>query len=308
MKYQITTSILLDLLSGKKTTAKTIAEKYGVSERSAHRYIELLSLSVPISVKRGRNGGVSISDTYKLPVGFMTAEEYDAVLESLTLAYQNSAEERFLTAKRKLAQQEKREKKEFSLRENAGTLLIDGTFGDLYSFTEKLRLFQECIRDRKILEIEYLSEQGERSKRKIEPHLLLFSDGIWKTYAFCRTERDFRLFWIGRIVSAFRTEERYRPRPFDESSIPIIKTTAENCIEVRLAIDPSALLTVQNRLGAETLRFKNGKWIATALLPNSALTENILSLGTGVEVLSPAFLRTEMEKKIELLTKKYFNE
>lgn len=305
MKYQITTSILFDLLAGKKITAKTIAEKYGVSERSAYRYIELLSKSVPLSVKRGRSGGVVIADTYKLPVGFLTEEEYSAISESLSIAYANSAEERFLNAKRKLALAEKQEKKDFSLRENAGTLLISGFFGDAYSFSGKIRLLEECIRERKILQIEYLSQKGERTKRKIEPHLLIFSQGTWSVYAFCRTKRDFRLFGVGRILAAFKTEERYRMRPFDEASVPVQKTTREDYIEVRLEIEESALFKAQTLLGAEKIRWQNGKWQANVFLPTSCLVENILFLGAGVEVLSPDFLREDVKKQAAKIAETY---
>ena len=308
MKYQITTSILFDLLAGKKITAKTIAEKYGVSERSARRYIELLSKSVPLSIQRGRSGGVVIADNYKLPVGFLTEEEYTAILESLSLSYANSAEERFLNAKRKLTLQEKQEKKDFALRENAGTLLIDGFFGDVYSFSNKIRLFEEGIRERKILQIEYLSKSNESTKRKIEPHLLVFSDGTWSLYAFCRTKRDFRLFNVGRILAVFKTEERYRIRPFDESSVPVQKTTKEDCVEVRLEIEESALSNAQTRLGAEKIQFQNGKWQANVLLPKNNLTENILALGAGIKVLSPTALQEDVIKKVRSIAQEYDTE
>ena len=304
MKYQITISILFDLLAGKKTTAKTIAEKYGVSERTAHRYVSVLSECVPLSIKRGRSGGIYLSDTYKLPVGFLTESEYKAIDESLSLAYEQSAEKRFLEAKRKLSLQVKQEKKDFSLREHSGTILIDGAFGDLYSFTQKYNLLKGCMQERKIVQIDYLSERGERSKRKIEPHLLVFSDGVWKLYAFCHTDRDFRLFFLGRILSAFRLEERYRPRPFQEEEVAT-KLTTEDCVEVRLEIEPSSLIETQNRLGVENFRFKNGVWTANVFLPKTNLVGNILSLGQSVKVLSPDFLKEEIVQTVRSLSEKY---
>ena len=83
MKFTIMLAILFDLLAKRKVTAVYLAEKHEISPRTVYRYIDLLSLNVPIHIKRGRNGGICISDSYKLPMGFMTIEEYDAAIEAL---------------------------------------------------------------------------------------------------------------------------------------------------------------------------------------------------------------------------------
>ena len=78
MKFTILVEMLFDLLAKRKVTARYFAEKYEISERTVYRYLDCLSLSVPVYVKRGREGGICISDSYKLPAGFMTKEEYEA--------------------------------------------------------------------------------------------------------------------------------------------------------------------------------------------------------------------------------------
>jgi len=72
MKFAILLEILFELLAKRKVTATYLAEKHEISTRTVYRYIDLLSLTVPIYIKRGRNGGICITDNYKLPVGFMT--------------------------------------------------------------------------------------------------------------------------------------------------------------------------------------------------------------------------------------------
>ena len=64
MKFGILLSILFDLLIKRKITASYIAEKHEISPRTVYRYIDALSLAVPIYVKRGRDGGFCISDNY----------------------------------------------------------------------------------------------------------------------------------------------------------------------------------------------------------------------------------------------------
>ena len=66
MKNQILIDILFLLLSREKVSAKYIAEKFNISTRSVYRYIDELSIPVPIYNIRGRNGGYTISDTFKI--------------------------------------------------------------------------------------------------------------------------------------------------------------------------------------------------------------------------------------------------
>lgn len=162
MKYAILLDILFELLAKRKLTARYIAERHGISVRTVYRYLDVLSLAVPIQIQQGRNGGIFISDSYKLPVGFMTKEEYEAAVEALSAMYSQLPEERFLKAKRKLSAQAKAESRELTLSGTVGTILVDsGTWGDTRRFSDKLRLVESCIRDCAVLEIDYNSRMGE---------------------------------------------------------------------------------------------------------------------------------------------------
>ena len=172
MKFSILLDILIELLSKRRVTASYLAEKHSLSQRTVYRYIAILAETVPAQIKRGRGGGICLSDSYKLPLGFLTAEEYDAAIEALSEAYTRSPEDRFLEAKRKLSAQEKADLRELSLFGEAGDILVDENALDLpLSAAEKLRLVGACIRSLNILEIEYV-ENGEKTTRKIEPHTL----------------------------------------------------------------------------------------------------------------------------------------
>ncbi len=75
MKYEIMFRIMMRLLQKRKITAREISEKYEVSIRSVYRYIEeLIVCGVPIDVERGRYGGITIADTFRLPVGYFTKD------------------------------------------------------------------------------------------------------------------------------------------------------------------------------------------------------------------------------------------
>ena len=166
MKYGILLAMLFDLLSKRKLTAKYFSEKFEISVRTVYRYVDALSYAVPIHVLRGRDGGICISDSYKLPKGFMTEEEYEAAIEALEAMYSQLPESRFLDAKRKLSAQVKTETRDIAHSGDIGTILIDGgTWGDSTQFSEKMRLFEECIKERIVLEIEERLEDGRLARR-----------------------------------------------------------------------------------------------------------------------------------------------
>lgn len=289
MKFSILIAILFDLLAKRKLTANSLAEKYEISQRTVYRYIDLMSNSLPVYVKQGRNGGIYISDNYKLPMGFMTKEEYEAAIEALTAMYSQLPQERFLNAKRKLSAQLKSERRDITLSGELGNILVDGgTWGDTHTFSEKMRLVEECIRDRIVLDIEYHSRMGEKTQRKIEPHVLVFKQNVWYVFAFCHKQRAFRLFRLGRIFAATKTEESFVKRPFAREDIPLNYWTNEKTVTAIFEVDENAFADAQDWLGVENLQYKNGKWQAEVTLPDDeSLVRKIVSLGAGMKVVAP---------------------
>ncbi|MBQ9714195.1 MAG: YafY family transcriptional regulator [Clostridia bacterium] len=293
MKFSILIAILFDLLAKRKATALELSEKYEISPRTVYRYIDLMSTYVPIYVKRGRDGGIYISDNYKLPMGFMTKEEYEAAIESLSAMYSQFPQERFLAAKRKLSAQVKAEARDITLSGEIGNILVDGgTWSDTHNFSEKMRLVEECLRDKILLEIEYHSRMGEKTQRMIEPHVLVFKQGVWYVFAFCHKQRAFRLFRLGRIFSALKTNEKFTKRPFSREDIPLNYWTNEKTVTANFEITEKAFADAQDWLGVENLQLKNGKWYAEVTLPDDeTLIRKIVSLGTGMRVVAPEELR-----------------
>ncbi|MBE7078619.1 MAG: YafY family transcriptional regulator [Clostridiales bacterium] len=307
MKFAILVSILFDLLAKRKITASYLAEKHEISTRTVYRYIDLLSLTVPVYVRRGRDGGICISDNYKLPVGFMTTEEYEAAIEALATMYSQLPQERFLAAKRKLSAQVKAESRELTLSGDMGSILVDGgTWGDTHTFSDKIRLVEECLKNHTVLEIEYHSRAGEKTRRKIEPHVLVYKQSVWYVYAFCHKQRAFRLFRLGRIFSAVKTEETFRPRPFSREDIPLNYWTSEKTVTAQFEIGQTAFADAQDWLGVENIRLIGGRWLAEVTLPDDeTLVRKIVSLGKGVKVLTPPELAKRVADEAQAVADLY---
>ena len=131
MKFAILVEMLFELLTKRKLTAAYFSDKFKISPRTVHRYLEELSACLPVTVKRGREGGIMLSDCYKLPKNFLTEEEYDCVLNAIERAYAQTADEKFLELRRKLTAQYKTET--FDTSRSSPTAVV----GDLIICTTK---------------------------------------------------------------------------------------------------------------------------------------------------------------------------
>ncbi|MBQ8295714.1 MAG: WYL domain-containing protein [Clostridia bacterium] len=307
MKFKILLDILFDLLEKGKLTAPYLAEKYRLSTRTVYRYIEILASAVPVTVQRGRNGGIFIADTFKLPVGFLKEDEHEAVIEALRRAYAEAPNERFLSAKKKLSAERKTEKASpFILGETDSIIVYDGAHAER-SLLRKIRLIEDCIRTRTVMDISYYSLRHEETQRNVEPHLLVCRQNVWYVYAFCHTRRDFHLFHIGRIFSASKTDRRFQKRPFKTEEIPFHAATSETALHLRCDVTKNALDEAQDLFGIENVRpIAEDKWRIDVVLPDSEqLFKQLVCLGADVKVLTPKSLQEKIRSLAQTLLNVY---
>ncbi|MBQ8429872.1 MAG: WYL domain-containing protein [Clostridia bacterium] len=307
MKFSIILSIFFELLAKRRLTAKYLSEKHEISPRTVYRYVELLAEHIPLFIKRGRNGGICLADNYKLPAGYMTETEYAATIEALAFTYAQRPDEKFLLAKRKLSAQCKEDKKTLLFFSDVGNFFADsGVWGDAHAFSEKLRLIEENIKKRLLLQIGYQAETGEKSQRKIEPHALIYKQNVWYLYAFCHESRKFETLRLGGVFSIELTQAVFRKRPFSREHIPLFQAPQPPLVSVRLAFSPECYLAAQNWLGVENLKKKHGLWIADLVVPDDeALPYKILSFGAGVKVLEPIALQEKIVAAVKALAAQY---
>ncbi len=292
MKFSTIVDIFIELLSKRRVTAAYLSEKYDLSPRTVYRYVSVLAESVPLQITRGRNGGITLADQFKLPVNFFTAAEHAALNEALKTQYSNSADARFLQVLDKLNAQERAQTPPRTFSASAEELFVRE---NAFPNAEKLRVLADCIQTSSIAEIEY-----KGSLQRIEPHALLFEDGGWSTYAFSYETRAFALFPLGRLASIVKGKERYRKRPFE-----LPPATPTKTVNVRLEIRKGGLLRAADRLGIEHVRKREGGYIADLSLPEDGLPERILALGDAVQVLSPASLKSAVKALAEKIADQY---
>lgn len=307
MKYQMMLKILFLLLSRKKVSAKYIADRYELSLRTVYRYIDELSLAdIPIYNERGRNGGYSISDTYKIPATFLTDEEAETIISALLQINKEIGSNVIETAITKLSAISKSEGENLSL--SFGNLIIDGTaWGTVGVYTETLKIIEQAIENKQLISISYVNRDGEASERVIEPHLLALKQGLWYTYSYCQLRNEFRLFKVGRIEKAKLLDKTFTRRDIENTSEIFSKWYDEEAEFIDFIIDKSIKADVEEWLGVNNVtKQKDGSIIASAKLPvNDYLTAKVLSFGDKIKVVAPKKLKTQVINKAKAIEELY---
>lgn len=298
MKYEIMLGILFDLLSKKSVTARYLSDKYGVSVRSIYRYINTIELAgIPLYTVRGVNGGFRIVDTYKLPSTFLTVSEFEQTLKALSAINDNVPDKTITSVIAKLQSGARNEYGGFAVK--GGNLIIDaGPWGDTVGYKSKLRIIQNSIDETLSLSIKYHDRNGEVTERIIEPHIILFKQGLWYVYAYCNLRKDFRLFKIGRIEKAILLKTKFIRQDVSKHDLPLDywhETTLAEKITIK--INKKILSDIEEWLGVENIYEKNGEFIAEVSLPyDNGLISKIMSYGENLTVLEPKKLSDNIKE------------
>ena len=307
MKNQILIELLFLLLSRQTVTAKYISKRYEISERTAYRYIDELSLCVPIYNIRGRNGGFAIADTFKLPATFFTKEESAFLLNVLTGVNNDISSDLLTKIIEKFKAVSKQKDGDFSL--DFGNLIIDGgPWGSTESFKQSIIFLEKCIEENKVVSIVHVNKDGIETERQIEPHILILKQGLWYVFAYCRLRSEFRLFKIGRIERAKETGETFTRR-----TTPNVKEILDTWYDklkaelIELEISKLVKADVEEWLGLDNVyTLKDGKILANCELPiDNVLASKILSFGKNVTVLKPNSLKKAVKEMANDVAKLY---
>lgn len=307
MKFETIINILFDLLAKRRVTASYLAEKYDVCTRTIYRYIECLEgAGVPLYTTRGKNGGFNIMDTFRLPATFMTEKEFEQVINSLTAIFSGVPDKTLESAINKLKANFKPEYGGFDIK--SGNLIIDGgPWGDTVGYKAKLQVIEQSINETKELFIRYHDRNGTVSERVIEPHVIVFKQGIWYVYAFCRLRKEFRFFKTGRIEVATILDKKFVRRDLSEQDLPLdFWHNSVKAERVVLEIDKSVRSDVEEWLGIENVKSDGGKFYADVSLPfDDGLISKIMSYSSGIKVLSPNALKDKIKATALAVAGKY---
>lgn len=205
MSVRLERMLALDaaIRGGAHPDVRALMARFEVSERTVRADLAFLRerLNAPLYYDRGRGGYCYTDPTWTLPTLLMSEGELIAFFLSVELArrYLGSA---FETPLRK------------AIERLAGSLPseLQVDLGDLahhYTFQAGatagadpalLAALFECVRERRPIEMLYLTAStGERKRRLIEPYQLLNVRGDWQVMAFDHLRQTMRQFAVSRI-------------------------------------------------------------------------------------------------------------
>lgn len=207
------TAILTLLQSKRLVTARKLAAKFNVSNRTIYRDIKALEeAGVPILIEEGK--GFSIVEGYRLPPIMFSEDEAHALLTA-ELVIQSSKDlsliDKFSEAisKVKAVMSHSMLKKTERLEQKMG---ITNTYIDRSPKSKYLLEVQRALVDYSVVSIKYTNKSGQSSQRKLEPFAIYSNQyNEWVLVAFCRLRQQFRSFSLVSITDLQILSEKYEP-------------------------------------------------------------------------------------------------
>jgi predicted DNA-binding transcriptional regulator YafY len=185
------------LRGGRLQTARMLAQKLEVSERTIYRDVSDLQTSgMPIEGEAGV--GYTLRRDLDLPPLMFTRDELTALVLGARLVRAWGGAKTTIAADQALQRIEAVLPPE--LRERLDAILMYAPGFRMPQFLrERLDVLHEACIDRRVLGFAYTREDSQSSEREVRPLALYFWSGVWTLAAWCELRKDFRTFRIDRM-------------------------------------------------------------------------------------------------------------
>jgi predicted DNA-binding transcriptional regulator YafY len=208
-------ALLLLLQQRQRVTAAEAAEELEVSERTARRDLEALSMAgLPVYSARGRAGGWRLLGGARTDLSGLSAPEARALF--LVAGPASAATPELKAALRKLVRALP-EPFRASAEGAAGSVVIDaGRWGESRTVRrpDHLEALQAATADGREVRLGYADREGKPSVRTVSPLGLVLKGTTW--YLLAGTDDGLRTFRVGRVSSVEETGNVVeRPEGFD---------------------------------------------------------------------------------------------
>lgn len=305
MRQQRLFEIIYLLMERSPRTARELAERLEVSERTVRRDVEALSAAgVPVYAARGAGGGIRLMPGYVLDGSLLSDAEKDEIAASLTAlrrigAVEGAVPERVARLFRRAGAADGGPASDW--------LEVDFSFwGAPRVCREAFDLIRRAIVERRVLRFGYRDAEGSATVRTVEPARLLFKENAWYLRAWCRMREDWRTFKVVRIdwASTELLDEGFAPR-----AAPTVEQDAEPAPDTRLVLrfSPAAAPRVREECAPEAVEELPGGGLRVVLecRMTRGLFAHLLSYGADLEVLEPAEVRGLLRREAEAVAARY---
>ena len=185
------------LRGGRLQTARMLAQKLEVSERTIYRDVSDLQTSgMPIEGEAGV--GYTLRRDLDLPPLMFTRDELTALVLGARLVRAWGGATTTIAADQALQRIEAVLTPDLRERLDAIAMYAPG-YRMPQHLRERLDLLHEACIDRRVLSFAYTREDGQASQREVRPLALYFWSGVWTLATWCELRKDFRSFRIDRM-------------------------------------------------------------------------------------------------------------
>lgn len=299
-------------------TAGELAARFEVSTRTIYRDIEALSIAgIPVYCKKGKNGGISLTEEFVLNKLLITKEEQQEILAALvglqeTEVSGGNKEQEIL---KKLG--------DFFREEPVPWVNID--LSDWSGLRKQMyEDIKRAILTRHVIEFDYYGQNRPMSHRVVEPVQLQFKEYTWYLRAYCRERKDFRTFKLFRMQRLEVQEETFTPKKEHldkaaDNSKKSAETNGSSVVESQLSeqefqvtsltlwIDKKEAYRIYDRFDESELeQLPDGNFLVRCAYPlDEWVYSLILWFGPSAKVLEPEFIRTEVQNRIKRMMENY---
>ncbi len=304
---------LLVLQARGRVTASQLAEELEISERTARRDLESLSMAgVPVYSQPGRGGGWSLVGGARTDLSGLTASEARTLF--LVAGPSSTATPDVKAALRKLVQAlPETFRADAEAAANAVVLDPVGWDRNRVERPPQLDELERAVIDGVQVRLGYADRAGTASDRTVHPLGLAVKGTTW--YLVANTDRGLRTFRVNRVQSVARTEQAVeRPEGFDlEQTWAGIVTSLDEQrapLRVRAVAERAALGWLRSSFGTrmivrESARADGRFDVELRGHVVESVAAELAGFGNQVEVLEPPEVRARLARVGAELTARY---
>ena len=290
------------LMKQGTVTAAELSERFEVSVRTIYRDMDTLSAAgIPIYARRGKNGGICLTEQFVLDKMLITKEEQQEILSGLITLRETRAD-----GEKNILQK---------LGEFFKTDPVDWLAIDLSDWSGSRKQLYEDIKnavlERRLVRFDYYGKMGEMSRRTVEPVQLLFKEYTWYLRAFCRERNAWRIFKLFRMKRLEVLSEVFVPRDGSDGEAGAgaedQKEPALSSAVIDIRIDRKEAYRIYDRFEEEEIEaLPEGDFLVHMHADvDDWVYGVILSFGSSAEVLAPEEIRQEVRQRILDMAERY---
>lgn len=201
------------LHSGRLKTARVLAERLQVSERTIYRDVRDLQLAgQPIEGEAGV--GYTLRRQLEMPPLMFTVEELTSIVLGARLVQAWGGEESFEAVNSALARIEAVLPPHLTA-ELSSIVLYAPPYSMKREYRKRLDQLHHACRSKNVIEFEYVrlgEEASRKESRSVWPLALAFWGGVWTLGAWCETRKEFRSFRMDRMSAVVTLPREFNPK------------------------------------------------------------------------------------------------